>query len=238
MGIPGSGKSTIACALYKSLRSSGYDIDMPRKSDYRRPRKSFLYFLRMDLLSLFYFFPYRVRRIYERWVATGSLRWSLKKGFTRSRYPAYLVDYIRRNGRKVFILEEWCQHQTSEEAVCSFDELALERYCAKLSDIDIPSIDVVYVLVETEIGKARVRIEGEGGCEREGFVDRFGGDSEELLRRWKNALEASVFQIEKSGKSVVYVCGSGDVSESVRKIRENIDRGVHLLGRGGSRRAS
>lgn len=222
IGVPGSGKSTIARALYENLLSAGVCVDMPRKEDYRRPSKDVFYLARMDVISLFFLFSYRCRRIYERWVATHSMKWSLLKGYSRSRYPSYLVDYIRKSDSEVFVLEEWCQHQTCEEAVCSFDEISIDRYCSRLANIDIPGLSVAYVVVETDIGKAAQRICEDGGKERREFIAKFHGDAEEMLKRWEKSVATSVDQLEKVKKVVVHVRGDSDVRSSVDRIKREL----------------
>ena len=223
-GIPGSGKTTIAKALYQSLGSTLF-VSFPRREEYRRKFLHLNEKISLDLRYIGELFPYRFRRVQQEVRRFGVSLSSVRGGWELSRYPAILMDLANRDNAAFFILDEWLIHRSIDHALNLYpDEEDLRyRYVKNFFSAPLGNIDIIYVFVQIMPELALKRVSGDYQPYRNFAIDKTESQIADTLSLWEKQLVNVSSLLKTWNAPLLTINGSSPVEENVEFLKEKLN---------------
>ncbi|MGG7054719.1 ATP-binding protein [Nitrosomonas sp. ANs5] len=223
IGIPGSGKSTIAKALYENFLPSS-DVIMPMHG-FRRVDLTFFEKVSVDLRYLSVLFPYRFRRVLYELRYFGYNLVSIKNGWERSRYPSAFFELVKKLDAKLIILDEWLIHRTIDEDVHRY-QTGID-YVGRFSLAPLSNIDkICYVLVKTNPEIAFKRILSEDQPYRHFALNKDKCRIRKVLANWEQDVKEVSAALEAQQIPLLMINGSDPVEKNVQLLTDLLRRQV------------
>ncbi len=220
IGIPGSGKTTIAKALYERLLSSE-SVSLPQRSEYRQIDLTFYEKLSIDLRYLHTLLPYRFKRVIYESKHFGFNFLSLRNGWARSRYPGVFFDLAKGMDTNLIILDEWLVHRTIDEDIhfyqAGFDYVG-NFFLAPLVHVD----NIIFVLVKTNLEVALHRILHDNQPFRHFALDKDKVRISKILNRWAEDIVQIDTALKKLQVPLYIINGNTSVEENVNFLVKSI----------------
>ena len=216
VGLPGAGKTTLACALAAGL-APDFDVALPARTDYRRKQLTRADKLRLDARSLAGLLPYRLARLWHDIRMSGIGPRRVRDSWHRSRYPLVLLEYASRNMRRVLVLDEWLLHRTIDESIRRYD--ASVAFACKFAIAPTPRHRKVYVCVNIDEVVARERIVEQDQPFRSFVKEKNLHTINAVLAQWHAHLHALKPEIVRRGLVLIEVDGSAPIDTNVALLR-------------------
>ena len=116
VGVPGSGKTTLATALVARLAAE-FDIDFPDGVEFRVKAVPLAEALRLDIRYLASTLGYRLARVLYGVRRSGVGLWLVSNAWRTSRFPLVLLDRALRKPKQFHVFDEWLLHRTIGESI-------------------------------------------------------------------------------------------------------------------------
>ena len=219
IGIPGSGKSSIAAALAARL-STRFNVSLPERGDYRTRKLSRLEKVRLDVMYAPSLLMYRVRRLFHDIGHARPGLWTIAKSWERSRYPSVLLEQVRRAPRQFYILDEWLMHRAIGESIGRFN--ADFEYPRKFAMCRVRTHRLVYVWVHVDRELACDRILGQEQSFRNFARTKDRRRIGEVLDLWDRELQQLKLEIDKRRLLCIDVDGSDPIESTVERLLSSL----------------
>ena len=219
VGLPGAGKTTLACALAAGL-APDFDVALPDRGDYRRKSLTRADKLRLDARSLAGLLPYRLARLWHDLRVSGVGLRTVRNSWGQSRYPLVLLEHASRATRRVLVLDEWLLHRTIDESIKRYG--ASVAFACKFAIAPTPNHRKIYVCVNIDETVALDRIVKQDQPFR-AFAD--GKDADrigEVLALWYAQLHALKCEIVRRGLVLIEVDGDAPIDTNIALLRRRL----------------
>lgn len=220
IGIPGSGKTTLANALYHKLPSC-YAAVFPQRDEYRQIDLTFSRKLSIDLRYLPILFPYRLRRMIYEVKHTGLSLAAVRNGWARSRYPGVFFDLAKDLDAGLIILDEWLVHRTIDEDIhfyrTGFDYVG-NFYLAPSTHRD----SIIFVRVKIDPKIALQRILHDNQPYRHFALKKNKASISKILAEWERDVAEVSAALEAIQIPLLSVNGSDPVDKSVEVLMASL----------------
>lgn len=216
IGVPGAGKTRIAAALAQAL-SVRFDVAFPDRYEYRRWSPSRAEALRLDLRHGFALAGYRLQRLCfdVRRAGRPGTR-TVVHSLRNSRFPGLLLERMRRDPRRVWVLDEWLLHRTIEESLRSYDADA--AFAEAFAFPPARTLPMTYVCVEVDLAVARERILRDDPAFRWFARDGNAEAIERTLAGWQSRLDGLKAAMRRRGLPCLEVDGTADVESNAQRL--------------------
>jgi hypothetical protein len=216
IGIPGAGKSTIASALHQHAAALS-QAQLPQREEFRRRKLTGAEKLAIDVRFAPQLLRYRLRRVAHDVHVRGVGRSSVSFGWERSRYPALLLEYIRRHPAELFVLDEWLVHRTIDEALRLYPDD--RTFGPRFGILPLRGITAFYVFIEIDPKTALQRIHTQHQPGRT-FLKKHRNEASVscVLQAWRCRVDDVREELSRRGAPIVSIDGSGQVSENAEHV--------------------
>ena len=219
IGLPGAGKTTLACALAAGL-APDFDVALPGRGDYRRKKLTRADKLRLDARSLAGLLPYRLARLWHDLRVSGVGLGTVRNSWGQSRYPLVLLEHASRATRRVLVLDEWLLHHTIDESIRRYE--ASVAFACKFAIAPTPHYRKVYVCVNIDEAVALDRIVEQEQPFREFAEGRNPQRIGQVLALWHAQLQALKSEIVRRGLVLIEVDGNAPIDTNVALLRQGL----------------
>ena len=216
IGLPGAGKSALACALAAEL-AADVDVELPGRGDYRRKELTRADKWRLDARSPLSLWPYRLARLGHDIRVSGIRPRTVLDSWRLSRYPLVLLEHASRNRRRVLVLDEWLLHRTIDESIRRYG--ASIAFARKFAIAPTPRHRKVYVCVDIDQRVAHERILEQDQPFRAFARDKDPHLIDEVLAQWQTHLDALKPEIVRRGLPLIEVDGNAPIDGNVALLR-------------------
>lgn len=221
MGIPGSGKSSLASALVQKLSTTHpFDAALPDRFDYRRKQLTWFEKVRLDVMYAPSFLMYRIRRLFFDISNMGLGFWIVGNSWRQSRYPIVLLDLVRLAPRRFYILDEWLMHRTIEESIKRYNSNV--SFSRKFAIPHIKTHCLVYVCVHVDRELARERILNQDQPFRFFAKKKDGCTIEEILALWDHQVQQLQLEIDRRRLVCIDIDGSAPIEFNVQLLLDRL----------------
>lgn len=231
VGVPGAGKTRIATALVREL-SARFDVAFPDRFEYRRWSLPRAEELRLDCRHALTLAGYRLRRL--RFDARRAGRpglWIAANSWRNSRFPVLLLEKMRRDPRRVYVLDEWLLHRAIEESLRAYD--ANVSFTESFAFPPRGALPMTYVCVDVDLAVARERILGDDAAFRWFARDGDAEVIERTLARWQSQIDGLKTMMCRRGLPRLEVDGSAPAESNARRLAAALGKALDQQAAGG-----